>query len=174
VYGESGTFCSDGASSSITVTKRDIPDFVVGAAITGDNVVCEGVTGKTYSINPADFSFETSYEWQTTSGIIVSDPTASNVTVDFVAGDPLSITGAIRVRGVNACGTSAWVTLPITVNPIPNVSINALGAGDVITCAAGSNVQLNAVSAEIPANITGWLWSASNGGVVLTGEETLK
>lgn len=173
VYGESGTFCSDGASSSITVTKRDIPDFVVGAAITGDNVVCEGVTGKTYSINPADFSFETSYEWQTTSGIIVSDPTASNVTVDFVAGDPLSITGAIRVRGVNACGTSAWVTLPITVNPVPNVSVNALGAGDVITCAAGSNVQLNAVSAEIPANITGWLWSASNGGVVLTGEETL-
>lgn len=153
--------CPDGLSSSKAVTASSIPVIVGGPSITGADVVCEGETGRTYSIAGAAFDFETSYEWQTTVGTITTDPTASSVTVDFPAG---TVSGNIQVRGVNACGVSNWVTLSITVNPIPNVSINALGVGDVITCDPASRVTLNAATTEVGA-IT-WLWTVSNGGVI--------
>lgn len=171
VYGvdPANTICPDGNPSSITVNKRSIP-VNLGAVISGDDIICIGETAKVYSINPADFDFETSFEWQTTSGTITSGTTAANVTVNFPVG---STSGTIRVRGVNACGTSTWVTMDITANPIPNVTISPLGAGDIITCDPASQVQLTANSTEFPATISGWLWTASNGGVIVSGDETV-
>ena len=165
VYGidAGNTVCPDGNSSSIAVAPRDIP-VDLGATISGDNVVCDGETGKTYSILVTDFNFETSFEWETTSGVIMTDPTASNVTIDFATGNPATISGTLRVRAVNICGTSAWVNLAIIVNPIPNVTINALGAGDVITCDPASRVTLNAATTEV--GLITWLWTASAGGVI--------
>ena len=169
VYGidPANTVCPVGASSTKTVNKRNIP-VALGAAISGDNVVCTGETGKIYSIDPANFDFETSFEWQTTAGTITSDPTAANVTVSFPVG---STTGILSVRGVNACGTSAWVTFAITTNPIPNVTISPLGAGDLIDCDPASQVQLTANTTEVGAS---WLWTASNGGIILVGDENVQ
>ncbi|MHC1705522.1 MAG: PKD domain-containing protein [Tenuifilaceae bacterium] len=182
VYGTTGfvPVCSDGLPNSITVTKSSIP-VDLGATISssafsfaGAYVVCEGETGVTFSVDPADFNFQTYYEWVTTSGVIMTDPSASSITIDFAAGNPLSITGVVSVRARNTCSPmSGWVTQAITVNPIPNVTINALGAGNVITCAAGSSVQLQAVSAEAPASITAWFWTAGGGGVIVPGDETV-
>lgn len=173
VYGnDPASICPAGNSSFITVAPN--PEPTTGAATisssSGIFVVCEGTNGLVYSTNPADFSNETSFEWEISAGtaVITSTTTTSSITVNYLVG---STNGYIRVRGVNACGASAWVTQAITVNPIPNVSINALGAGDVITCAAGSQVQLNAATTELGA--PAWMWTASGGGVIVPGDETV-
>ncbi|MFC2104269.1 PKD domain-containing protein [Bacteroidota bacterium] len=177
VYGNDVTsVCPAGNSSFLTITSNPIPTDDVGPApvtsSTGVYVVCEGQTGIVFSVDPDDFSDETEFEWQVSAGTatIVSAITASSVTVDFGAG---SVTGTIQVRAVNACGNTAWISQAITVNPIPNVSINALGPGDAITCDAASQVQLNAASTEPGGTITGWLWSSSNGGIIVPGDETV-
>ena len=172
VYGDDVlSVCSAGSSSTLTVAVKPAPTVVLGATISGDNVVCEGEINKLYSIDPADFANKTAYEWETTAGTIVSNPTASSITVNFGAG---SVSGTLRVRAINSCSASAWVTLPITVNPIPDVSVDPLAPGDVIDCSAGSQVQLNVSSTENPGDITAWSWTASNGGVILAGNENLQ
>ncbi|MFA6402582.1 MAG: PKD domain-containing protein [Salinivirgaceae bacterium] len=168
VYGDDpASVCPAGNSNFITVNP--IAEPISGAAAivssTGIFVVCEGTSGLVYSINPVDFSNETSFLWQIVSGgyTITSTTTGSSINVDF----PLGCTsGVIQVQGVNACGASAWVTQAITVNPIPNVAINPLGPGDVITCDPLSRVTLNASSTEVPATITNWLWTANGGGII--------
>jgi len=167
VYGENT--CGVGIASSINVEILKVPT-ITGAVIassTGSFIFCEGETSITFSVLQTGFSDETEYLWETTSGTITSDSSASSVTVDFPAG---SISGTIRVRGVNSCGNSNWVSQPILIDPIPNLSINPLGAGDVITCNIASQVQLNAASTEAPVNITGWLWTTANG-VIVAGDE---
>ncbi|NOQ25141.1 MAG: hypothetical protein GQ564_07235, partial [Bacteroidales bacterium] len=173
VYGDNVTsICLAGNTSTLSISAFPIPTDDINTApitsSTGVFVVCEGQTGVDFSVNPADFSNEVSFEWQISAGaaVIVSANTTSNVVVDFGAG---SATGTIQVRAVNACGTTAWITEPITVNPLPNVSINPLGAGDVITCDPASQVHLNA--ALIPGAIT-WLWTTTNGGVIVPLDET--
>lgn len=176
VYGtDPASVCPDGNFNTITVNA--IPEPIdAGATIVSSSgifVVCEEETGLVYSIDPADFTNETSFEWEISAGtaVITSTTTSSSITVDYLTG---SLTGTVRVRAVNACGVSSWVTQAITVNPVPNVSINALGAGDVITCDPASQVQLNAASTENPLDITSWLWTASGGGVIVPGDETVQ
>ncbi len=168
VYGEDITsFCPDGTSSILTVSLKPAP-IDLGVAISGDNVVCEGETNKLYSIDPSLYTGETSYEWETTAGTIISNPNASNITVNYPGG---SVSGTLRVRAVNGCRTSDWVTLPITVNPTPDVDIDPLAAGDVIDCSVGSQVQLNATSTAV--GVITWSWTAANGGVILAGDENV-
>jgi len=89
------------------------------------------------------------------NGTVTFDPNALTVgvhSITYTFTNP--VTGCVNFK-----------TKSITINPIPNVSIDALGDDDVITCAV-NQVQLNAVSTENPSDITGWQWTASNGGTI--------
>ncbi|OFX89357.1 MAG: hypothetical protein A2W99_13755 [Bacteroidetes bacterium GWF2_33_16] len=170
VNGLSGNpICPHGISSEITINvlPKPVDLGAVIASSTGIFTVCEGETGIVFSIDPNLYSNETSFEWQTNAGSIVSSIIGSNVMVDFPLG--LSSTGYIRVRAVNSCGTTAWISQTITVNPKANVEIDPLAAGDVIDCTAGSQVQLNATTTSTGA--IAWSWTATNGGIIWPGDE---
>ena len=137
--------CPTGVSSSITVTRNLIPSVVGVPSISGYPLVCEGTTAVIYSILSTDFNDETTYEWEIAAGAatIPGAITGTSVSVDFPL---LSVDGYIRVRGVNACGESNWVTLNITVQPAPDVRINTLINGSQNSC-SGTSVTLTAIGA---------------------------
>lgn len=163
VKGTSAT-CSDGAvnNPAFVVTVETIPTLSGGELITGQAEVCQGSTNIAYSV--AGILNADSYAWTVPStASIVSGQGTDNILVNFPAD---CISGNISVVGSSPCGVaSAPVSKPITLVETPDVSIIAPGINDVITC-AGNTVTLNASSTEIPANITGWLWTASSGGVL--------
>ncbi|PKP01425.1 MAG: hypothetical protein CVU11_15285 [Bacteroidetes bacterium HGW-Bacteroidetes-6] len=101
--------------------------------ITGLTSVCQGQENVTYSISPvANSSY---YLWSLPSGALGAGNT-NNITVDY---SDSAVSGSILVRGVNYCGYGLESVLPVTVNPIPAVSISNL---DTFYCYYNPNVNI--------------------------------
>ena len=125
VYGNN--LCGDGSSSSLVINVNPLP--ATAGMITGENSVCQGVTGVTYSI--AILANTTSYNWTVPSGAtIVSGTTTNTITVNFGMN---ALSGNISVYGSNACGNGVISPLFIvTVNPIPENPLISV-AGEILT-----------------------------------------
>lgn len=156
VYGQNS--CGDGVISDLNINIR--PTLLAPASITGDNVVCAGQTNVTYTA--AAVANATSYFWTVPAGATITTGQGSNtITVDY---SNTAISGNVTVYGISSCMNGPSTSLAVSVNPIPNVSINAVT--DNITCDPASRVTLTAASTAPAGNITSWLWTASNGGVI--------
>ncbi|MFN8359564.1 MAG: glycosyl hydrolase family 18 protein [Candidatus Kapaibacterium sp.] len=87
-------------------------------AISGSAAVCAGQHGVTYSV--PTIANATSYEWTLPPGASGAS-TTNSIVVSFA-----STSGNISVRGSNTFGYGASSSLPVTVNPLPEVSFKPL------------------------------------------------
>lgn len=88
--------------------------------ITGNAAVCEGTKGVTYTVQPV--SYATSYSWSLPNGATVISGAATNsITVNF----DLAVTGNIRVRAINNCGSTIFSpAFKVTVYAKPAVTLD--------------------------------------------------
>ncbi len=113
---------TDGACSAtdlVTVTVNTAP--VAPVSISGSTVVCEGSS----QTNSVAFDPDiTSYSWILPSGWTGFSSTNS-ITVTIGTNS-----GVLLVTASNACGSASPVTLNVTVDPLPTVTVSSFG----ITC----------------------------------------
>ncbi|MCX6272957.1 MAG: hypothetical protein NTU44_17435 [Bacteroidetes bacterium] len=113
----SNVLCGAGGSFSLPVTLSPLP--MPAGTLSGPGSVCKGTQGVVYSLPVINFA--TSYTWtlplNVTGNLVSSAP--SN-TLNFT---PSATSGNISVKGTNGCGDGTAFTLPVTVNPLPVVSL---------------------------------------------------
>jgi hypothetical protein len=121
--------CGSSTAQTLAITVNQIPSQP--GAISGATSVCAG-SSQTYSV--ASVSGATSYTWTFPSGWTGSSTTNSiSATVGANSGN-------ITVTANNACGSSTEQTLTITVNPLPNVTVNS-NAGILTANQSGASYQ---------------------------------
>ena len=148
--------CGEGQSITKTITVHSLPAAV--GAINGNQLVCQGQSGETYTVAPvADAS---SYVWSLPPGVSGTS-TTNSITVSY---GPNASSGIISVKAMNTCGEGSPASLPISVNPLP-------GSGGIIT----GNAQVFQGSSnmvyqhpQIP-NATYYLWTYSGTGATING-----
>ncbi|HNY01866.1 MAG TPA: T9SS type A sorting domain-containing protein [Bacteroidales bacterium] len=145
-------------SDSIQVTN--CAPYSAGA-ITGNSGVCRGASGVVYSI-PV-IANATGYAWSVPPGAqIVSGFNTRSITVDFTAN---AVSGDIQVYGTNLCGNSAGSSLTVTVSSPHTPTIS----GPASVCAGTTG----AVYSTQPGK-SGYLWSVSGGGMIVSGAGTYR
>ncbi|MCG8388238.1 MAG: hypothetical protein MJA30_22000, partial [Cytophagales bacterium] len=145
----SATGCSQTANQPITINSNPTP------AISGDNVVCAGEMGLTYSTPNIPGN---TYDWSITGGTITSATNTNSVTVTWgVAG-----AGTLQVtETVSATGCLTINVLNISINPIPALTNLPLGtqvcSGDQLNFTPTSDVAGTVFTWTVsaPASITG-------------------
>ena len=121
VYGIN-LICGNGTPSTplfVTINPKPYP----AGAITGPATVCQGETGKIFSVSPIPNA--TSYIWTLPPGAGITSGNGTNsITVAF---NNTSVSGQVSVIGHNLlCGDgTASVGYPVLVNLKPNVSFQA-------------------------------------------------
>jgi hypothetical protein len=105
------------------------------SGIAGSNSICSGASA-IYSVAPV--SGATSYSWSLPGGWT---GTSSTNTISIVAG---ANSGIISVIAGNPCGNSQAVTLNVTVNPSPTISVASTHS---VIC-KGNSTDLNAMGAS--------------------------
>ena len=94
--------------------------------IIGPVSLCSPASGNVYSIPAIPTAF--GYVWEVPSGAtIVSGQNTTSVTVDFGTS---AVSGYVRVRGTNACGTGEPTSLYVTITPAATPTI--IGAVNVV------------------------------------------
>jgi len=105
--------------------------------IYGDDNVCQGQSGESYSIDPVMNA--TGYIWSVQDGaIIITGQNTNAITVDFTDN---AVSGNISVYGINACGNGPITELTVTVNELP-----VGNAGNDTTINYGTSTTLHAAS----------------------------
>ena len=142
-------------SNVITMTVRPKPEAT--GVIQGLSTVCQGQDSVIYTLTP----FNNADELLGTVPI--------NTVAAFTSSSPLitlmigylnnAVSGNITITGKNACGT-AEVTLPITVNPLPNTP----GAidGPLNVCQGETSVTYTVAPI---ANATSYVWASNTGAI---------
>ncbi|HEY8400587.1 MAG TPA: glycosyl hydrolase family 18 protein, partial [Cytophagaceae bacterium] len=134
-----------------------------GAAgtITGNNTVCAGATGVTYSI-PA-VTGATSYEWTVPSGAtITSGANTRTITVKFGSSG-----GNVTVTPKNSCGNGTSSSMAVTINDVPPTPGAITGPTSVCPNQTGVNYSINPV-----AGATGYAWTLPSGATITSGNNT--
>ena len=108
-----GKTCS-GTPASFMMTVNPIPG--TAASVTGQNVVCQGYTGITYT--SAVIPGATEYIWSYSGSGVSGQANTQNIIIDYSAA---ATSGNWNVFGRNACGDGALMAtgFPVTVNPKP-------------------------------------------------------
>jgi predicted nucleotidyltransferase len=104
-YGESES------SDSLTVVINTPPSSI--GAISGSQTVCQGTSGNIYKTIP--ISGAESYVWSLPQGAIGASKSDS-INVNF---DVSAISGEIKIKGQNSCGTGVESSFAVTVHPKP-------------------------------------------------------
>jgi hypothetical protein len=128
--------CGDGqASPPFAVTVNPLPD--PAGTITGPASVCQGATGKVYTV-PA-INNATGYAWTTPAGAtITSGANTNTITVDF---SNSAASGNITVAGTNSCGNgTVSPNFAVTVNPVPVTPV-VTNHGDTLHSSAPTGNQ---------------------------------
>ncbi len=133
------------------------PTIAAAGPITGSANVCNGATGKTYTVAP--ITNATGYTWSVPAGAtIVSGQNTTSIVVNFGTSS-----GNVAVYGTNFCSTGAPSTLPVTVGPPPVPTIS----GTTSACQGGANATYTTES-----GMTSYTWSVSSGGSIVIGTGT--
>lgn len=120
IYVKANNGCGSSAERTLALVGRP----GVPTSITGPAVVCKSQVGVAYSTSAV--AFATSYGWTVPSGAsITSGATTTNITVNFGA---TAATGTVKARATNACGSSSYFTLNVTMNTCPK--LNSDGTAD--------------------------------------------
>lgn len=149
--------CGIGNESALNVTPITASPLLL-APITGTGNICAGETGLKYSINPGTNASE--YIWTVPAGWnIVAGQGTPAIEVEAGANG-----GDILVEAVNDCGTSAMVSLPVTVMPALAFSGAIRNEGSVC---AGLRYSVAPV-----AGATTYEWKLPAGWQILKGANT--
>jgi trimeric autotransporter adhesin len=117
--------CGDGQAMALPVVVNSLP--TAAGVITGPNVVCQGSTGLSYSIEP--ISGATSYNWTIPTGATIITGTGTNtIIVDFSL---TANSGDVSVSVVNGCGTGSPSAMAVAANikpvtPVISQNLNVL------------------------------------------------
>jgi PKD-like domain/Secretion system C-terminal sorting domain len=131
IYVKANNGCGSSAERTLAIAGRP----AVPTSITGPTAVCTLQTGVAYSI--AAVPFATSYGWTVPTGAtIASGGTTTNMTANFGSA---AITGNVRARSTNACGSSSYFTLVVTVSICPRVSDDGSVSSDALYMEAYPN-----------------------------------
>ncbi|WP_027124840.1 PKD-like domain-containing protein [Gelidibacter mesophilus] len=165
--------CNTTTCASVTIT---VENLVTGGLISGDATACQGDT-KTYTVT--GMSNQTSYLWTVPTGAtIISGSLTNSITVSY---SPTATVGldAVTVTGSNTCGDHT-VTLPVTVNTAPTISLSSAAGTDSqtlcintpitpITYAIGGGATSATLSGTLPAGVNS---SFSAGVFTISGTPT--
>lgn len=136
------------ANGSDTVTKTsfvNVGTVPAGSSIaitTGSNAFCEG-TPVTFTATPSNGGTSPTYQWYVNGGL-VSGETNPTFTSNTLTGNPVvtcQITSSADCASP-ATATSTGITLTVTPNAIPQITIAISGGGDETIC-AGESVTFN-------------------------------
>jgi len=162
-------------TSNTTVTLKDIyfinpnKGFIAGFAgillenclpapgtISGPTSVCQGDTGKIYSVNAVPGA--TGYNWSLPPGVTITSGNSTNsITVEY---SPSAVSGSFSVNAFTAyCPGAPSSPFPVTVNtsPIPTLS------GPVQVCFDST------VTYSTQSGMNNYSWNVSSGGSVIAG-----
>ncbi|OJW80941.1 MAG: hypothetical protein BGO69_19860 [Bacteroidetes bacterium 46-16] len=149
-------------TNTFDITVNPLPTLT--GPLSGTNPVCQGAGALTYTV--AGGANITTYNWAYSgTGVTFSNATGTN-TNSFNFG-PAATSGTMTVSGTNACGTTANVTLPITVNPAAPIAFSITGTSPV--CVGQTGV---AYSVPANANVNTYTWSYSGTGATINGNGT--
>lgn len=153
--------CDQTVAGSVLVTVRPYPEDP--GAITGNDLVCQGAMGISYSID--EVKFATNYVWLLPAGAtIVSGGGSDSITVDF---DDAFAGGIIRVYAENGCAESARYEKLINVSLLPEPAGAVSGPTDLCQASTGVMYSVNTI-----ANATGYLWTLPAGFNIVSGDGT--
>ena len=125
---------SNGNCSStdmVVITVNNVP--AMPSAITGATSVCDG-SANSYSVT--NDAGATSYTWT-----LPANWTGSSTT-NSISANSITTTGIVTVVANNNCGASSQSVLTVVVNPLPTVTLGALGT----VCLYGSPIVLSSGS----------------------------
>ena len=124
--------------------------------ITGPSPVCQGDTGKIYSVNPV--AGATGYHWNLPPGAILTS--GNNTDVITITFTPTSVSGSLTVNAYNSlCNGTTSQPFPIIVNSAPLPTLN----GPVQAC-FGSTVNYTTQT-----GMSNYTWNISSGGTITAG-----
>jgi hypothetical protein len=149
-------------NGTFAVAVNPLP--TLAGPLSGANPVCQGVGATTYTV--AGGANITTYNWAYTgTGVTFSNTTGVNNNSFNIGASATS--GTISVTGTNACGTTAAVTLPLTVNPSAPVAFTITGTPSLCAPATG-------VSYSVPANanVNTYNWTYTGTGVTINNNGT--
>ena len=160
-FSVSGTnACGSGVTSaSFPVTAELLPS--PSGVITGTSIVCQGSTGRIYSV--ASIPNATGYNWTLPAGAtIVAGNNSPTITVNFAN---TASSGNISVRGTNSCGTGSSSPLfAVTVNPLPGGAGIITGTGTICKGETGVIFSVSPIT-----DATSYTWNLPAGATVTGG-----
>ncbi|MCX6270033.1 MAG: dockerin type I domain-containing protein, partial [Bacteroidetes bacterium] len=114
--------CGAGVSYSLPVTLSLLPGPVT--LLNGPASVCKNTNGVVYSVPPV--ANATSYVW--TFPPNVTGTVTTNLPTNTLNFPATATSGNITVKGKNLCGDGPVFTFPVTVNPLPTVTLGSFSA----------------------------------------------
>jgi gliding motility-associated-like protein len=138
--------CGDGIPSTHGITVNPLP--LAAGTIAGLATVCQGQASVIYSV-PA-ITNAVSYIWSLPSGT-TGTSTTNSITVSYGTS---SASGAVTVKGLNACGEGIASSLGITVNPLPAAA--GIITGSATVCQGQVSVTYNV---PVISNATSYIWT---------------
>jgi hypothetical protein len=110
-----GINCTD--TSVVTVYETDPPSNITSFTASTASV-CTGQTGVMYAV-PTQTNV--TFYWSFSGAGGVMNGTANAITMDFLS---FATSGTLSIYAENSCAASSILSMPITVVPIPNISIS--------------------------------------------------
>jgi len=153
--------CGYGDSTFFPVVVKPFP--VPASAIIGEDTICQGSAGISYSVDT--ITGATFYLWTLPTGASVStgDSTRS-LTVNF---DSTAQSGNLVVKGWSDCGTGDSSVFAVTVNPLP------LPAGPITGVDTVCQGQTAIIYALDPiAHASSYIWTIPSGVSITNGYGT--
>jgi hypothetical protein len=147
--------CTAATPTVKTVTVNPLPT----PTITGNNTLCVGATGISYTTEPS----MSAYAWAVSSGGQITSGAGTNaILVSWNTAGPQSVTVNYAITATG-CSAATPTSKAITVNALPVPTIS----GPATVCAASTG---NVYTTE--AGMSGYLWTVSPGGIITGGGGT--
>lgn len=133
---------------------------LLSGSISGPSTVCQGDTGKIYSVTPV--ASATGYHWSVPPGVIITSGNNTNIiTVTFTS---TSVSGSFSVYAYNTnCNGPSSTSFNITVNTVPIPTIN--GTSQVCFDSLFYNYTTQ-------PGMSNYTWNISDGGSIVSGAGT--
>ncbi len=139
--------CGSSLPENITIVPDNTPD-ITNAVIAGSISICAN-SNQTYTLNNALNA--SSYSWNVPTGW---SGTSNTNSIQIVSG---TSNGTISVSATNSCGTSAAITLPITIQTQP--AQPSVITGNTLVCSAGSQTY----SVINDTTVSSYTWTLPSG-----------
>lgn len=151
--------CGFGTQSLQYITVNPLPG--TPTSMTGVDSVCQGSAGNTYSIANLSGTGTNGYAWTLPTGF-TGTSTTNSITINIANN---AVSGTLKVKGTNGCGSGQEFSKAIVVKPLPSNPGTIIGSATV--CKGTSNIvyKVNPV-----ANALSYIWTLPNG---ITGTSSI-